>query len=130
MDLKNVSNIYVSLQPLDESQFRQQQSIRRGNISRIAVSHCMFQSVSHVGRIGQMCDVATVVKAQILAVLNNERSKLSSDNRNRSPGSILVGYKCYVLCFSLIDMEGSSWQTKKQKSRKASWCCVNIGVSQ
>ena len=91
MDLKNVSNSYVSQQPLDASQFWQPQSIRRVNISRIAVSLCMFQSVSHVGIIGQMCDVAIAVKAQILAVLNNERIKLISDNSNRSAGPILVG---------------------------------------
>ena len=91
MKLKNVSNIYVSQQPLDASQFWQQQSIRQVNISRIAVSLCMFQSVSHVGIISQMCDVAIAVKAQILAVLNNERIKLISDNSNRSAGPILVG---------------------------------------
>ena len=51
-----VSNIFVSQQPLEQSQFRQQQSICRVLISRIGVSFCIFQWGLHGGIIVQTAD--------------------------------------------------------------------------
>ena len=56
---KNGLKIGVSQQRLEQSQIRQQQSIRKVLISRIEVSVCIFKWGSHGGIIGQMADHGT-----------------------------------------------------------------------
>ena len=100
---KNGLKIGVSQQPLEQSQIRQQQSIRKVLISRTGVSVCIFQWGSHDRSIGQ-----TAIKALILAFLHNRLINLHSDNSNQSARFFLVGQQCRFVFLTGVEMIGSS----------------------